>query len=272
MAGRLQEKQGLKKKQRSYEVNEQVMSVLKNSILHKSAAFFLMAIIITSAWQKISVVEILPIEAVQIEGEFHYLSAKDLKQQAMPHVKGGFFSVDLKSIRDVLIDLPWVENVSIRRKWPNELSIRVIEKKPIAFWGKDGLLSSRAILFKPEKINRKLNLPQIIGPDGQHEFMLKELGRMQAWLAGTELYITKVKQDERRSWTLHLIALTVEKTLIATKAAGLELRLGRENQHERLHRFAGIYKQRLKKQKKKIRHIDMRYTNGFAVAWQNQEA
>jgi len=259
MAKKLQAKRGMKQVKKSHVIHDRVMTVLRNSIFQKSIILSLIASVIALGFQQFSEVEILPIEAVQIEGEFNYLSEQDLKKRALPYVQGGFFSVDLKAIRQVLIDLPWVEDVSIRRQWPNELRVRVIEKQPVAFWREDGLLSSRASLFKPEKIDVDLKLPQIYGPNGQHEFMLQELGRMQAWLAGTQLMIAKIKQDARRSWTLYM-------------AAGLELRLGRDHQHERLHRFAEIYKQQLKKHTQKIRHIDMRYTNGFAVAWQNQEA
>ena len=259
MAKKSQAKRGMKQIKKRHVIHDRVIFVLRNNVFQKSIVLSLIACVIALGFQKFSEVEILPIESVQIEGEFNYLSEQDLKQKALPYVQAGFFSVDLKLIRQILIGLPWVEDVSIRRQWPNELRVRVIEKQPVAFWGEDGLLSSRASLFKPEKIDVNLKLPQIYGPNGQHEFMLQELGRMQAWLTGTQLMISKIKQDARRSWTLYM-------------ASGIELRLGRDHQHERLHRFAGIYKQQLKKHTHKIRHIDMRYTNGFAVAWQNQEA
>ena len=140
-----------------------------------------------------------------------------------------------------------------------------MEKRPVAYWGEKSMLSSRADLFTPEKLDVNLKLPVITGPEGQHGFMLQELGRMQAWLTGTELIIGKIKQDARRSWVLYLMTDILD-------SSNFELRLGRAHQHERLHRFVEIYERRLKKHKQKVRHIDMRYTNGFAVAWQNQEA
>ena len=84
--------------------------------------------------------------------------------------------------------------------------------------------------------------------------MLQELGRLQAWLIDTGLIIEKIKQDARRSWTLYMVS-------------GLELRLGRNNKYERLNRFVDAYSQQLSKQTKNIKHVDMRYTNGFAIAW-----
>ena len=93
--------------------------------------------------------------------------------------------------------------------------------------------------------------------DGQHAVMLKELGKMQLLIAELNMNIVKIRQDARRSWVLVL-------------SSGFELRLGRNNMHERLQRFADVYSQHLKKQESKIKHIDMRYTNGFAVAFKDQ--
>lgn len=202
--------------------------------------------------------EAFPIETVLIEGEFRYLSKPLLKDHALPYVSGGFFSVNLVQVRDALMQLPWVQDVSIRRQWPDALNIRVIEKQPVAFWGEDKLISSKAVLFQPESIDEHIQLPILSGPEGQHENMLKELSRMQAWLLETGLVISKINQDARRSWVLYM-------------ESGLELRLGRNNQHERLHRFVDVYSRRLVKQKENIKHIDMRYTNGLAVAWKDRQ-
>lgn len=202
--------------------------------------------------------EVLPIENVHIEGEFNYLSHEQLKQRAVPYVSGGFFTVNLQRLRNRLITLPWVEDVSIRRQWPDSLQLRVIEKQPVAYWGGDQLLSSRAVLFKPEILDTSMSIPKLNGPQGQHEVMLKELGRLQFWLADSGLRISELEQDERRSWNI-------------TMESGLQLRLGRTMRHERVQRFASAYQKQLMKQVKQIRHVDMRYTNGFAVAWKQDK-
>ncbi len=196
--------------------------------------------------------ELWPIESVTIEGEFNYLDKEQLRLKALPKVNAGLISIDLGEVRATLIDLPWVEDVSVKRQWPGQLLIRVIEKQPVMYWGDKSLLSTKGKLFTPQKpVN--IELPVLRGPDGQHQLMLKEMARMQAWLMDTELYIEQMHLDERRSWTLRL-------------SGGIELRLGRQLMHERLHRFVSVYKTDLQ-QKREIKHIDMRYTNGFAVAW-----
>jgi len=172
--------------------------------------------------------QLLPVQSVKIEGEFVYLDKNRLREQTIPVVSGGFFNVDLQAIRKV-----------------DKLLVRVIEKKPVVLWGKKGVISARGELFEP--VNK---------PD---KSMLQELARMQAWLIESGLYIERIDLNARRSWTL-------------TMTSGMELRLGRKQMHERLNRFVSVYKETLevemlKKTGREIKHIDMRYTNGLAVAW-----
>ena len=244
-------------RKRNNQWREKLALVFANARFKRLLAAFAFIVVIAWLQHTVSIENMLPIERVQIEGEFKYLLKDDLQQKALPHVRGGFFSVNLNQVRNALIDLPWVEDVSIRRKWPDTLSVRVIEKQPVAYWNENQLLSAKASLFEPENIAIKIVLPRLAGPKGQHESMLQELSRMQAWLTATGLVIDEMKQDARRSWTLKM-------------TSGIELRLGRSNRHERIHRFVDVYSQHLIKQAEKIRHIDMRYTNGFAVAWKKE--
>ncbi len=254
MSKRKQAVKGQQKKAGHGPAYERAVGLLKSRGLRKLLVLAALFGMVFGIHDWLTASDVLAIESVQIEGEFRYLSKQHLKENALPYVSGGFFSVNLERIRNRLIELPWVEDVSIRRQWPNTLNIRVMEKQPVAYWGDKQLLSSKAVLFEPEAINTNMGLPKLNGPLGQHRNMLMELSRMQAWLADIGLIISRVNQDERRSWTLVM-------------ASGMELRLGRKHQHERLLRFVEVYTGKLMKQKQNIKHIDMRYTNGLAIAW-----
>ncbi len=223
--------------------------------LYRPKLFFIVmcGLLVAVTYQQLNMRSVLPISSVKIEGEFKYLDKNQLREQALPVVDGGFFSVDLVAVRNVLIELPWVEDVSVRRQWPDQLQVRVMEKQPVVFWGENAVLSSKGELFSPGQILKE-RLPRMSGPDGLHGAMFKELARMQAWLLETGLYIKEMKLDARRSWTLVM-------------ENGIELRLGRNNMYERLQRFASVYRNNFQSETRKIEHIDMRYTNGFAVAW-----
>lgn len=257
MAGRRQAVRGTSKRRSTVSRLSGLVSLLKTVYLF----YGVLAVVLLSAgfksYQYLQEQDVLPIETVEIEGEFHYLFPEDLKQQVLPEVQGGFFSVRLELIRDALMQVPWVEDVSIHRQWPQALRIRVIEKQPVAFWGEQGFISSRGVLFKPENINKELALPVLAGLEGQHGVMLKQLGKVQLLLSDLDMYVVKMKQDNRRSWTLLL-------------SPGFELRLGRDDMYERLQKFVDIYKPHLKAREQNIKHVDMRYTNGFAVAYKEQ--
>jgi cell division protein FtsQ len=209
-------------------------------------------------YENVNMDNVLPIKFIKIEGEFAFLNKDQLERQTIPVLNGGFFNVNLANIRNELVGLPWVEDVSVRRQWPDSLQVRVIEQKPVVLWGEKALISAKGKLFEPSQ-KPALNLPQLSGPQGQHEVMLKELARMQAWLLETGLHIKRIELNARRSWIL-------------TMTTGMQLRLGREQMHERLNRFVSVYKETLeaevlKKSAREIKYIDMRYTNGLAVAW-----
>ncbi|RDH81327.1 MAG: cell division protein FtsQ [endosymbiont of Galathealinum brachiosum] len=230
-------------------LKEFIVFIWKPKFLSAMAALLLVLIV----HNKINLDQMLPIQSVKIEGEFDFLDKGKLQDKAIPVVNGGFFNVDLPEVRNALVDLPWVEDVSVRRQWPDKLLVRVIEKKPVVLWGDNGVVSAKGELFEPAN-KPTVKLPHLSGPQGQHKLMLQELARMQAWLLETGLYIEKIEMNARRSWTLRM-------------TTGMELRLGRKQMHERLNRFVSVYKETLETQKRKIKHIDMRYTNGFSVAW-----
>ncbi len=230
-----------------------VLKILQHSYFQ--AALLITLLLAAFMWlqQQVQTTQWLPIEQVKVNGHLQYLSAAQLKQQALQQAQGGFFNVNLQQIRKTLEQQPWVETVAVRRIWPNALGVMVVEKQAVAFWGRDQLLSTQAVLFKPSIMPTDLLLPRLIGPEGLHKNMFVELGRMQAWLLSTGLQIQKLTLDARRSWTLI--------------ASNIEIRLGRKQYNERLQRFAAVFKPRLQKQQQQIQHIDMRYSNGFAIAW-----
>jgi len=257
VAGAAKRKRGVKGNRTGKNITGVFINRIKQLVLMawkpRVVAVIVVVASVSLLYREANVSQLWPIKSVKIEGEFNYLNKENLRQKTLPVVNGGFVSVNLASVRETLINLPWVEDVSVRRQWPDQILVRVIEKQPVVYWGDNALLSTKGKLFVPaNKVS--LNMPKLNGPEGQHTMLLKELSRMQAWLVDTGLYIGNMKLDARRSWTLKM-------------TSGIELRLGRKQVHERLHRFVSVYLNNLEAEERKIKHIDMRYTNGFAVAW-----
>ena len=60
-----------------------------------------------------------PLTNVMIGGNFTYLETAELSELVDEEIDGGFLSVDLNRLSEVLREHPWVDEVSVRREWPS---------------------------------------------------------------------------------------------------------------------------------------------------------
>ncbi|HBS51955.1 MAG TPA: cell division protein FtsQ, partial [Coxiellaceae bacterium] len=59
----------------------------------------------------------------------------------------GFFYLNVISMRQQLLKLPWVYEASVQRKWPDTVVVNIIEQKPILQWGKNALVNPEGVVF-----------------------------------------------------------------------------------------------------------------------------
>jgi len=196
----------------------------------------------------------LPVRVVKIDGDFQYLDTEALKDLLSQQLNKNFLSIDIEGLHQYVKAVPWVDQVSIRRKWPDTLMLEVNEQQPLARWSNGGLVNQRGEWFEAEFTDATGNLPELKGPDGTVAMLSSEYLYINNQLEDMGLKATRLSMTHRRSWKLDL-------------DNGLSLQLGRMKVHDRLERFMKIYQQIVDKQLQKIESVDMRYTNGFAVRW-----
>ena len=199
----------------------------------------------------------LPIKNVRIIGEFRHLSPEKLQNIVMDVVRDGFFSVDVEAIQKILIVNPWVNKVRVKRIWPDSLDVYVTEQMPVARWGSEGLINDKAEYFEPPKESIPEGLPMLLGPANTQSIVLNRYVEIQQVLLEKELTVIYLELDQRRAWEFRL-------------QNGLRVMLGREEFSRRVNRFDRFVVTLVKQN---INHnviADMRYTNGFAVKWQEQ--
>ena len=197
-------------------------------------------------------VEVMPIENVQIEGTFAHLSRADIQQRLTQELSGDYFTADIDRVRAALLTIPWVQDAAIRRQWPSTLKIRIIERKAVAYWSDDALLSDKGELFRPEQIDRRMEIPLISGPEGLHHKVWGFLVKLHKELSGLGLAVNELRLDERRSWSMLL-------------SNGVELRLGRNDTERRIQRFVKVFSMQNAPNIDDVKYIDLRYPNGFAM-------
>ena len=76
----------------------------------------------------------------------------------------GFFNLDVDAVRIALLAEPWVNDVTVKRIWPDSIHVTVIEQLPAARWKEKGLLNTAGQYFEPDAASIPSNLPLLSGP------------------------------------------------------------------------------------------------------------
>jgi cell division protein FtsQ len=197
-----------------------------------------------------------PLTNVMIGGNFTFLETAELSKLVVKEIDGGFLSIDLSRLSDVLREHPWVDEVSVRREWPSILKVEVIEEVPIARWGEKGFLNRLGEELLIESNSHLGALPVLRADFGSSRDMMENYQLMAELLIPTGLKIAELKRDSLGVWFIDT-------------ATGVQLVIGRDQVSEKIRRFTTVWAAGLSQQLKHIKTIDLRYPNGLAVAWKD---
>lgn len=92
---------------------------------------FLLGLIVLSAIFAINhfrVARTFPIKTVRVYG-INHVDKQEVQDLLIPLVAHGFFNANVDYIRDRLLQIPWVSDIFVRRDWPDQIAITLIEKK-----------------------------------------------------------------------------------------------------------------------------------------------
>jgi cell division protein FtsQ len=248
---------GLLKRKKKTNRLQRDIAARRHRVLRAGRNLLMLAVVLmVTGWglQRLYDPQTLPLKSVQIRGEFRQVSEAVLREAVQPDALKGFFTTDVEAVRERVRALPWVEEVAVRRIWPDRLSLTVIEQQAVARWNDDGLLNVHGEVFSPEVSSYPQHLPQLEGPAGSNLQVLEQYLGMRDMLAVMARKPVHVSLDERRAWRIEL-------------DNGLRIALGRDQSLHRLQRFTRVYAQLFQQRVEQIDYIDMRYTNGLAVRW-----
>ncbi len=93
------------------------------------------------------------------------VSPQDLMTMAQTSSNTSLFGMNLKNIAKQLKKNPWVKDVTIKRSFPQGLTIKVREREPVALVADEGLfmVDKDAVVFKEVEKSDLINLPVITG-------------------------------------------------------------------------------------------------------------
>ena len=199
-----------------------------------------------------------PLSKIMVGGNFNHLEEQELAELVNMEIDGGFLSMNLNKLRQELQSHPWIHQVSVRREWPSTLKVEVIEEVPIARWGTKGFLNRLGDqLSLPENSNLK-SLPVLEADFGSSQAMIAQYLLLAELLAPTDLRLTELQRDAVGAWQIET-------------AAGVRIVLGRDQIIEKIRRLIVVWGSGLDIQLNNIATIDLRYPNGLAVSWRDQD-
>lgn len=206
--------------------------------------------------EKLSEDESAPVTSLVISGEMAFTNKSDI-EAVIEHINfGNFFKVDVNKVQEMVKTLPWVYSVSVRKQWPNELKIYVVDQAPIAQWNEDSYINVYGEVFQTGIHNLTTGLPDFFGPEGTENIALSNYKDLNDLLKFGGFKISELVLTERYAWQL-------------TLESGVTLNLGRENRVERVQRFMDAYPYIELKEDVQINYVDLRYDTGFAVGFKS---
>lgn len=201
----------------------------------------------------------LPLSKLVVTGERHYTTNDDIRQAILAlGAPGTFMTQEVDIIQQQIERMPWIKQVSVRKQWPDELKIHLVEYVPLAHWNDLHMVDAEGKSFSvpPERLGKQ-ELPLLYGPEGGEQDVLEGYRAMSGVLAASNYRLKVVAMTARHSWQLAL-------------DNDVRLELGRDDRMGRLQRFIGLYPmllQQAQMENQRVSYVDLRYDSGAAVGW-----
>ena len=196
--------------------------------------------------------EFFPLTNVQVEAPFLYVSKQTIQEHLTPYMHKGLLHINQKAINQKLTALPWVKHVSVKRIFPDTLSINLSERRPIARFNDDALLDGSGKRFPITQVAQPM-LPQLKGNAGSEKELLQDFKKVSRLLSNASLSLTVL---EKKSSTLFL-----------TMSDDLTIVVSNHNASKKLTRFIQLYPELTQKKSTPLLQVDLRYKHGLAVKW-----
>lgn len=206
------------------------------------------------ALARLTSAELFPLRTVELEGRLEHVAEAELRQAIAAHLNGGLLGLDVERIRRAVESLPWVDLAAVRRVWPGTLVLRISEQQALGRWGEAALVNHRGEVFRPLPDSFPAGLPQLAGAEGSAGEVVERYTALQPAFGAAGFRLSGLAMDARRSWSAQL-------------DGRVRLELGSERVTERVQRFLRSAQRLPGPEGGRLERVDLRYPNGFAVAW-----
>jgi cell division protein FtsQ len=193
----------------------------------------------------------LAVESVEVEGR-HRASRAAILSALGVHRGTPMLAVDPATAKARLEALPWVRSAAVERRLPDTLYVRLVERRPLAFWQRNGklaLVDREGEVIPTERLDGFGPLIVLVGDDAPG--LGAQLVDMLASEPALAPHVTAAVRVGGRRWNLRL-------------DSGIDVALPEEQPAEAWHRLAALdRKDRLLE--RNIEEVDLRLPDRLVV-------
>lgn len=197
--------------------------------------------------------ERFPINTVKIAASYQHISHKELESILADYLHESFFALSVSKLQGAFNEMDWVDKAFVERVWPDALKITLIEKKPVAVFGRS-FITSDARLFHQDRVQNHMSLPFLKGPREQAAKILQVYQQLNGIASNYGLSLAKLQLRDNQAWEL-------------TLASGSEILLGKQDIEQKLTRFCKAYSTLMAEKTEAPVRVDLRYPRAMAIQW-----
>lgn len=198
-----------------------------------------------------------PPAAIQVSSEGLTSTQYQTLKQAMDQQKvSSFFTTDLQALRDIVIGMAWVDQVSVTRDWQQGIVITALPKQAIANFGTERLVDAKGVVFVPtdNKDLRQQSFANLQGEVDQAPVIMQQMQQVNDWYAPIDMQVEDIILTKRMTWLIRF-------------DNGLRVIVDNENTAQKLLNLSQLLGNQLSSRRDEIQSVDLRYKNGFTITW-----
>ena len=219
-----------------------------------AVAFVVLGVVFYGSLVVVETVLDVPVNQVEVQADLEFQLKREITEVINGHVIDGFVRADLQQLQRELLSMPWVYEVSIKRKLPHGLVVELSEQEPVAYWNNDALVNRYGELFYPEEIPVISGMPVLSGKD--YKQVLSVYKRLKTLLPGNQQPVVALHIGDRN-------------TVNVTTVLQSELIFNIERLDEQAMLWQHISVESMGDRLSDVKQADLRYSNGAAVQWKN---
>lgn len=196
----------------------------------------------------------IQVDAQNLTTAQHRALQQTMNQQSV----SSFFTTDLQALRDIAMGMAWVDQVSVTRDWQKGIVIAALPKQAVANFGTERLVDAKGAVFVPVDNQEltKSKFATLQGEINQAPVIMQQMQQINDWYAPLDMRVEDIILTPRMTWLVRF-------------DNGLRVIVDNENTAQKLLNLSQLLSNQLSDRRDNMQSIDLRYKNGFTIAWKN---